>query len=358
MMNVSIGDVAKKAGVAKSTVSRVMNGGSASLKTAEAVKQAMDELSYQPSSIARSLRGIRTKIIGVGLSNYDIYLKPHIGRRLMGLQKYLADHGYTVLLITDEKEVSYFDVARRYLQEGLIDAFFMMGHSQKRNLEVERELIRDFHNVIYTGDPLFERKGFRVYMGNYDYSRDAYHFLFANGHYRILTISDLDNGMLMSIREKAYLELCTMYHVQPAENHQMSYGGTPFSLKQIFDTFVNGAFTAIFVDDGNTARLIRNYFESRKLKNPQDYSLICIERDETRLENSDLTCIILQDYEYGVKAGELITDVLQNESLKWKDVSVSYKFYVRDSVRNINGQRNPEHKTAGDKADESHYDIV
>ena len=104
---------------------RGMNGGSASPKTAEAVKQAMDELSYQPSSIARSLRGIRTKIIGVGLSNYDIYLKPHIGRRLMGLQKYLADHGYTVLLITDEKEVSYFDVARRYLQEGLIDAFFM-----------------------------------------------------------------------------------------------------------------------------------------------------------------------------------------------------------------------------------------
>ena len=55
-MTIKLTDVAKKAGVSPTTVSRVINRyGSLSQKTIEKVETAMHELNYQPNSLARSL---------------------------------------------------------------------------------------------------------------------------------------------------------------------------------------------------------------------------------------------------------------------------------------------------------------
>ncbi|MTI15207.1 LacI family DNA-binding transcriptional regulator [Sansalvadorimonas verongulae] len=63
---VTIKDVAERAGVSISTVSRVVNG-TAKVKGTkhEAVLKAMGELNYQPSSVARALVGNRSSMIGL-----------------------------------------------------------------------------------------------------------------------------------------------------------------------------------------------------------------------------------------------------------------------------------------------------
>jgi LacI family transcriptional regulator len=58
-------EVAARANVAFSTVSRVMNGGGASHAVRERVQQAARELGYSPSSIARNLKMGRQGCIGV-----------------------------------------------------------------------------------------------------------------------------------------------------------------------------------------------------------------------------------------------------------------------------------------------------
>jgi len=59
-------DVARRAGVGAATVSRVINGGqSVSGKTMAAVQKAIEELGYHPSEAARSLKGARTKTVGL-----------------------------------------------------------------------------------------------------------------------------------------------------------------------------------------------------------------------------------------------------------------------------------------------------
>ena len=52
----TIWDVAKLAGVSKSTVSRVMNNGSSSMEARDAVLAAVAELNYQPSCFAKNIR--------------------------------------------------------------------------------------------------------------------------------------------------------------------------------------------------------------------------------------------------------------------------------------------------------------
>ena len=50
----TIKDIAEKAGVTKSTVSRFLNGGSISLETAQKIEKVIKEENYIPSPFARS----------------------------------------------------------------------------------------------------------------------------------------------------------------------------------------------------------------------------------------------------------------------------------------------------------------
>lgn len=60
----SINDVAKRARVAKSTVSLVLNNsGYVSQETRKKVEEAIRELDYQPSQLARNLSRKRTNLV-------------------------------------------------------------------------------------------------------------------------------------------------------------------------------------------------------------------------------------------------------------------------------------------------------
>lgn len=70
-MIVTIKDVARKAGVSRSAVSRTFTeGASVSAKMREKVERAARQLGYQPNLIARSLSTNRTKLIGLVANNF------------------------------------------------------------------------------------------------------------------------------------------------------------------------------------------------------------------------------------------------------------------------------------------------
>ena len=66
----TIHDVARKAGVASITVSRVVNhSGYVSREVRERVEQAIAELGYVPNTLARSFRSRRTQTIALVLTD-------------------------------------------------------------------------------------------------------------------------------------------------------------------------------------------------------------------------------------------------------------------------------------------------
>jgi LacI family transcriptional regulator len=87
-MRVTIGDVADRAGVSIATVSRVVNGryGVASA-TQTRVQAVIDDLGYESSLIARSLRSQRTNVIGILVAD----IEPFSAELLKGAAK--AVHG-------------------------------------------------------------------------------------------------------------------------------------------------------------------------------------------------------------------------------------------------------------------------
>ncbi|RRK10149.1 LacI family transcriptional regulator [Lactiplantibacillus garii] len=117
-----LSDVAALAGVSVTTVSRVINNyGSLSEKTKQKVFAAMRDLNYQPNSLARSLQGKQTKLIGLifpGVSN------PFFGELVQDLESQLFKRGYRVILCNSigdaEKERAYVRMLLANQVDGII----------------------------------------------------------------------------------------------------------------------------------------------------------------------------------------------------------------------------------------------
>ncbi|WP_406052003.1 LacI family DNA-binding transcriptional regulator [Kribbella sp. NBC_00889] len=97
-MSITIADVAARAGVSKTTVSRVLNGkGELDLRTAERVRQVIAELGYVPSARAVGLARGRTRIVGMLVPSLTW---PWMGEVLQGAVDVVESEGYGLLLFT------------------------------------------------------------------------------------------------------------------------------------------------------------------------------------------------------------------------------------------------------------------
>lgn len=107
----TIQDVARRAGVAPMTVSRVINNsGYASQEVRERVLAAVAELGYMPNTLARSLRIRRSNTIALILTDIT---NPFFTTMARGVEDAANAAGYTVIFgNTDESE----EKERRYLQ--------------------------------------------------------------------------------------------------------------------------------------------------------------------------------------------------------------------------------------------------
>jgi len=93
-------DVARRAGVGAATVSRVINGGrNVSSKTLAAVQRAIHELGYHPSQAARTLKGAKTKTIGLIVPSVA---DPFFSVAAAAIEDVARAHGTLVLLATSE----------------------------------------------------------------------------------------------------------------------------------------------------------------------------------------------------------------------------------------------------------------
>ncbi|MCS7243054.1 LacI family DNA-binding transcriptional regulator [Candidatus Caldatribacterium sp.] len=150
MATVTIKDVAKKAGVTVTTVSRVLNNrGYISEATREKVYRAMKELNYQPNEIARSLLRRRTHILGIILPTVA---HPFFSELAFFIEYYAYEYGYKVMLcnsqLDQKKEKEYVDMLRGNQVDGIIMASHTLEVDEYLNLKLplvtfDRQLSQD-----------------------------------------------------------------------------------------------------------------------------------------------------------------------------------------------------------------------
>jgi LacI family transcriptional regulator len=115
-------DVARVASVAPSTVSRCLRGGPyVSDEVRKRITDAVQSLGYEPNEIARSLRGGRTKSIGVV---FPQIANPYFSRCVQEIELEATRQGWSVILLTHqedpERQSKQLAVLRRSRADGVI----------------------------------------------------------------------------------------------------------------------------------------------------------------------------------------------------------------------------------------------
>jgi LacI family transcriptional regulator len=117
----TIREVADRAGVSPSTVSRVLNGHTVDPAMVVRVEAAVEELDYRPSRVARSLRTQTTMVWALVISDIR---NPFFTDMARGVEDAAAESGYSVVLCNaDEdpaKESAYLELAHDERMAGCI----------------------------------------------------------------------------------------------------------------------------------------------------------------------------------------------------------------------------------------------
>jgi LacI family transcriptional regulator len=123
----NIEDVAKLAGVSRSTVSRVLNNDAeVSSETRERVISIVRELNYQPSAAARGLAAGRTRVLGlvIPMAVSAFFADPFFPLLIQGVSSTANAQDHSVMLWIAEPEFERRTV-RQVLNNGLIDGVLM-----------------------------------------------------------------------------------------------------------------------------------------------------------------------------------------------------------------------------------------
>jgi LacI family transcriptional regulator len=130
MGNLTLEDIAKRAGVSRSTVSRVVND-HPNVKdiVRERVKQVIAETGYEPHAAARSLAARRTSIIGLVIPSavHTLFTDPYFPRLTEGIAQASNHADFTLALFLFDSQEDERRMYPRITRKGLLDGVLVQA---------------------------------------------------------------------------------------------------------------------------------------------------------------------------------------------------------------------------------------
>jgi LacI family sucrose operon transcriptional repressor len=268
----SIKDVAKKAGISATTVSRVINDrGYISKETRKKVEDAMKELNYQPNQLARALQKSQTTFIGVIVPDSS---HPFFAEVIKYIEISANELGYKIIICNSldefEKEENYINMLRANRIAGIIMC--------SQTLEVS-----DYEGVnlpIVTFDRIISNIPY-VGSDNFQGGVLATKHLIDRGCKKLLHISGpLDRDMLSNRRGSAFSITCKENNIPylVIENKINSFG--PYKYDRL-DEFISkevaphiGDYDGAFCSDDLTAYKLYIWAQNNGIKVPEDLKIV------------------------------------------------------------------------------------
>ena len=205
-MSPTLVEIAKYAGVSRSTVSRVMNDHpNVDQETRARVLSVAESLNYQPNVAARSLAAGRTRILGLviptGVST--LFTDPYFPLLTQGITSTCNARDHSVMLWIGEPEYERRTI-RQILQGGLIDGVILA--SALVDDPILEALITRGLPFVLIGRSLHDDSVSYVDVDNRSSSRDMVMYLSRLGYERIAAITGPHNMIAGADRLHGYLD--------------------------------------------------------------------------------------------------------------------------------------------------------
>jgi LacI family transcriptional regulator len=304
-------DVAKRAGVAPITVSRVINNsGYISQATRERVEAAVKELGYVPNTLARGLRSKRTKTLALVVTDIT---NPYFTLMARGVEDAAGASNYTVIYCnTDESETKEENYAN-ILAQRQVDGVLLVPACG--NVKTIKFLLSNHIHVV-----ALDRRvsGVKIDFVQSDSEDGAYHLtklLIGLGHERIIMITGPKDVSTSVDRVAGYQRALAESGLD--DNEQIYYG--TFTQEGGYELTRQAMThsptpTAIFGANNFIAIGIIKALRDLKVAVPGDISVVAFDDfPESMLVTPFLTFIEQPAYEMGRMATELLLKRISGE---------------------------------------------
>lgn len=200
-MAVTIKDIARRAGVDHTTVSRALRG--SPLISAEAtrrIRQIAGEMGYLPSAAARSLKTRRSGVLGVIISHIA---DPFFSEVLQGIDDVAQPGGYSLFIASSQREFDREQAIVRTMIEHRVDGLIVC--STPFSAARHRPYLTAGTPIVVINNQAAEDDCFSIYHDDLDGSRQVTRHLLRLGHRRIAYLGNCRSGRTNQERLAGYL---------------------------------------------------------------------------------------------------------------------------------------------------------
>jgi LacI family transcriptional regulator len=326
----TIVDVARAAKVSTATVSRVLNGHpGVDPRLAATVLQAVKDLGYRPSRVARSLRTRRNRVLALIIS--DVRTGPFFGDVVRGVEDVAYGAGYSLFLCnTDEdasKEASYIELAAAEAVSGVI----LTPSGPRTDLT---PLVEFGIPVVLTDRTLAGRQADSVVVDNVTGAHEAVSHLLAGGYKRVACIT-------------GPLSITTGYQRRAGYVKALEDAGAPLdeSLVKVSDFREPGGRLAmeellglaprpdaVFVSNHLMAIGVLQAISQAKLVIPKDIAVVSFDdMPWASLLSPPLTAVAQPAYDLGLESARLLLNRIEGYTGAPRMVTLSPTLQIRES---------------------------
>lgn len=326
----NIKDVADKAQVSTSTVSRVLSGRVlVSDETKEKVMQAVHDLNYKPNVLAQGLKEGRTRTIGLIIPNVSSLVFPSAIR---GITEVAKKYNYTVILCNTDEDLATENSFVENLQKRFIDGFIFSTATEESSHILELKE-KGFPVILLIRHLMGEIDA--VIMDNFKGGYEATRFLIERGYRKIALINGtlkLDlyqqrfHGYLLALKEAdiSFDERMVIHDISGSEDGYKA-------MKELWNRGCQP--DAVLGTSDPKALGIMKAVKERGFKIPGDIAVMGYDNLEvSEYTDPPLTTMAQPFYEAGCKAAERLIKMILGEKDRPYIEKLDTKLIVRESV--------------------------
>ncbi|WP_057491331.1 LacI family DNA-binding transcriptional regulator [Streptococcus orisasini] len=335
---VTIKDVAKKAGVNPSTVSRALkNSSSISQKTKDRVKRAMNDLGYVPNLAAQMLASGLTYCVGVvlpPLSGPDRLSEPFFMEILTAINGEATINNFTVSIATSDTLSDLESQVQLMYRQKRVDGFIVLYSEEKD--PVCQFLMKYKIPFVIIGAPVdYENETTYVDNDNQLMAKTAVNYLNQRGHQKILFVTN-------DQKSEIYLERYIGYQKGMMKLGLKSYNSALFDSKRpelleaFIETIQREKISALMIIGDVLSIKIIQFLSYYGFTVPDDISIVSFNNSSyATILHPYLTTFDINVSSLGRLSLHRLIEKIKDSQTQNEKVIVPFTLEERESVRNL-----------------------
>jgi LacI family transcriptional regulator len=332
-MDITIKDIANKANVSLTTVSRVLNNKpDVKPETRKLILDIIAEYNFQPNAFARGISSKKSNCIGLIIPREVDYIlnNSFYPEVIRGISTEFTKRGYFLMFLYTDDADYLINVYNQKRVDGYI--LIRIGINDRNIVEALNAAEAPF---VSTTKILNEKGLVFVDIDHYKGASMAVEHLISLGHRKIGMIAAANSLTNSKERINAYHDVLMKHSISIEDNMveraDTSMAGGYESMKLMLEN--NAVPTAVFVAGDVMAIGAMKAIKEAGKRIPEDISVIGFDGiPETEFTDPPLTTIKQSAYMKGEKAASLLIRKIENRLKKIKSVSMEVELVERNST--------------------------